>query len=118
MPETPEMEIYKNYLKKWVKEKRIIEINVLRAKSLNLESTVFCNHIIGKLIQDITRRGKFLIFHLDNGHYLLTHMMLDGRLYFLAAENVEALSLSEVVHSDAEELKQRIKELPGKASVV
>ena len=118
MPEAPEMEIYKNYLKKWVKGKRIIEINVLRAKSLNLESTVFGNHIIGKFIQDITRRGKFLIFHLDNGHHLLTHMMLDGRLYFLAAENVEALSLSEVAHSDAEELKQKIKELPGKASIV
>ena len=118
MPETPEMEIYKNYLNKWVKEKRIIEINVLRTKSLNLERTVFGNQIIGKTIRDVTRRGKFLIFHLDDDHYLLTHMMLDGRLYFLSAENIETLSLSEVLHSDAEELKQRIKELPGKASVV
>lgn len=128
MPETPEMEIYKNNLNKWVKGKQIVEINVLRAKSLNLESTVFSTLLIGKLIQDITRRGKFLIFHLDDNHYLLTHMMLDGRLFFLSKENVETFSskecqsaktsLSEVVHCGAEELKQTIKELPGKASVI
>ncbi|ODA40971.1 DNA-formamidopyrimidine glycosylase family protein [Desulfosporosinus sp. BG] len=118
MPEAPEMELYKNYLNKWVKGKRIIEINVLRTKSLNLESTDFCNQLRGKLIQEITRRGKFLIFQLDDGYYLLTHMMLDGRLYFLGAENVKKLSLSEVVLNDSEELKQRIKELPGKASVI
>lgn len=128
MPETPEMEIYKNYLNKWVKGKRIVDINVLRTKSLNLESTVFCNLLIGKLIQAITRRGKFLIFHLSDKHYLLTHMMLDGRLYYLSSEDVETLSpkvsqssktfLSEVVDSNAEELKQKIAELPGKASVV
>lgn len=128
MPETPEMEIYKNYLNKWVKGKQIVEINVLRTKSLNLESTVFCNLLIGKLIQDITRRGNVLIFHLNYNHYLLTHMMLDGRLYYLSMKDVETLlskvsqssktSLSEVVDSDAEELKQKIKELPGKTSVV
>ncbi|GAB6154237.1 Fpg/Nei family DNA glycosylase [Desulfosporosinus burensis] len=118
MPEIPEMEIYKNYLTKWVKDKRIIESNVLRAKSLNLESTDFCQRMTGKLIKDITRRGKYLIFHLDNDHYLLTHMMLDGRLYYLPAENIETLSQFEILHSDAEELKQSIKELPGKASVV
>ncbi|HBW34297.1 Fpg/Nei family DNA glycosylase [Desulfosporosinus sp. BICA1-9] len=118
MPETPEMEIYKNYLTKWVKDKRIIESNVLRAKSLNLESADFCQRMTGRHIKDITRRGKYLIFHLDNDHYLLTHMMLDGRLYYLPAENIETLSQSEVLHSDAEELKQSIKELPGKASVV
>lgn len=118
MPETPEMEIYKNYLNKWVKGKRIIDINVFRAKSINLESEEFCQLIIGKNIQDISRRGKYLVFYLEDHRYLLTHMMLDGRLYYLPTENIEMGSLSEVMHSDAEDLKQKVNELPGKASVV
>ncbi|KJR45750.1 Formamidopyrimidine-DNA glycosylase [Desulfosporosinus sp. I2] len=128
MPETPEMEIYKNYLNEWVKGQRIIEINVLREKSINLETQVFCEQLRGKRIQDVTRRGKYLIFLLDDGHYLLTHMMLDGRLYFLPADNAKILSgkvsdstktsLTEIVYSNTEDLKQRIKELPGKASVI
>ena len=122
MPEIPEMEIYKDYLNRWVKDKRISEVNVLRVKSVNLESTDFCRSVIGKRIKDITRRGKYLIFYLDDGHFLLTHMMLDGRLFLLPLENVvvghSVEVMSEIVNSDAEDLRQRIKELPGKPSVV
>lgn len=129
MPEIPEMEIYKDYLNRCVKGKRIDEVNVLRAKSVNLESTDFCQVVIGKLITEIMRRGKYLVFQLDDGHYLLTHMMLDGRLFYVTTENLETLQgstsnqspkalISEIVHSNAEDLRQRIKGLPGKASIV
>ncbi|WP_407313954.1 Fpg/Nei family DNA glycosylase [Desulfosporosinus sp. SB140] len=123
MPEIPEMEIYKDYLNKWVKGKRISEVSVLRTKSVNLEGTDFCRSIRGKLIQNITRRGKYLIFHLNDGHFLLTHMMLDGRLFLLPLTNqkndsVFRKSMSEIVKSNAEDLRQGIKGLPGKPSVV
>lgn len=62
MPEVPEMEIYKNYLNQWVRNKRIVEANVLRAKSVNQESSNFIRAITGKEIIDIIRRGKYLIF--------------------------------------------------------
>ncbi len=127
MPEIPEMEIYKNYLNQWIKDKKINEVNVLRAKSVNLESTQFCKKVIGKQIIGISRRGKYLIFHLNDGHFLLTHMMLDGRLYLLTID-AETLKENEgnksvdlwakIFQSSAEDLKQSIKELPGKASVV
>jgi len=32
MPEIPEMEIYKDYLNKWVKDQQISEVNVLHTK--------------------------------------------------------------------------------------
>ncbi len=123
MPEVPEMEIYKDYLNRWVKNKRISDVNVLRLKSVNLESTDFCRRVIGRLIKDITRRGKYLIFHLDDGHFLLTHMMLDGRLFLLPMENTEIGHsvnelFSELVKSNVEDLRERIKELPGKPSIV
>lgn len=123
MPEIPEMEIYKNYLSKSVKGKQILDVNVLRVKSVNLESTDFCQHVIGNRIKEITRKGKYIIFHLDDGHYLLTHMMLDGRLYLLSSDysknSPEIGKLwAEILHSPAEDLKQKIKELPGKPSVI
>lgn len=123
MPEIPEMEIYKDYLNKWVKDKQISDVNVLRVKSVNLESTDFCRSVIGKRITNITRRGKYIIFHLDDGHYLLTHMMLDGRLFLLPLKDTEKDQsikklMTEVVHSEADNLRQRIKELPGKPSAI
>ena len=123
MPEIPEMEIYKDYLNKWVKDKRISDVNVLRVKSVNLESTNFCRNVIGKRIQDITRRGKYIIFHLDDGHFLLTHMMLDGRLFLLPLKDTKKGQsnkelMTDIVHSEAEDLRQRIKGLPGKPSAI
>lgn len=41
----------------------------------------FKEHIKGEVINDITRRGKWLIFHLDN-YYLLSHLRMEGK-YFL-----------------------------------
>lgn len=123
MPEIPEMEIYKDYLNKWVKDKRISDVHVLRVKSVNLESTDFCRCVIGKRIKDITRRGKYIIFHLDDGHFLLTHMMLDGRLFLLPLKDTkEGQSIkelvNEIVHSEAENLRPRIKGLPGNPSAI
>lgn len=61
MPEIPEMEIYKDYLSKSVKNKRISDVHVLRVKSINLESADFCRSVIGKRIVDITRKGKYIL---------------------------------------------------------
>ena len=110
-------------MNKWVKDKQISDVNVLRAKCINLESTDFCWSVIGKRMIDITRRGKYIIFHLDDGHFLLTHMMLDGRLFLLPLKDTNKGQsrkelLSEVVNSEAENLRQSIKELPGKPSVI
>ena len=42
LPEIPEMEIYKDYLNQWVKNRQISDVNVLRVKCVNLESAEFC----------------------------------------------------------------------------
>ncbi|MCB8814364.1 Fpg/Nei family DNA glycosylase [Desulfosporosinus shakirovi] len=118
MPEAPEMEIYKNYLNQWVKDKKINQANVYRAKSVNLESKEFCTTVIGKQIKGILRQGKYLIFQLDDGHFLLTHMMLDGRLFLMTIDAENPQETEVILQSNAEDLKQRFQDLPGKASVV
>lgn len=113
MPEIPEMEIYKNNLNRHVKRKRLIAVKVYRQKSLNLPENEFINKILNAHIQSVDRKGKYLIFNLDSGLFLLTHMMLDGRLYFLPATTQKF----DIESSSAEELKKKIPWIPSKPSV-
>lgn len=79
MPELPEVETVKNTLKNLVLNKKIIDVNILYA---NIIATPSMNEFIEQLknetIRDISRRGKWLIFHLDQYH-LLSHLRMEGK---------------------------------------
>lgn len=85
MPEIPEMEIYKKFLMDSVLEKVITEVVVNREKSINSTVDVFRHNLVGQSFTGVERYGKALVLALSNGKYLLTHMMLDGRLYWQQA---------------------------------
>jgi formamidopyrimidine-DNA glycosylase len=82
MPELPEMEHYKLVLEKRVLEKPITEVQINRAKSLNVDPEIFRERLLGQEITAIERRAKFLAFHLKNKEVLLLHLMLGGKLYY------------------------------------
>lgn len=82
MPELPEVETVKNTLKKYLQKRKIISAkvywdNIIAYPKLN----DFINQIQNQNINDILRRGKFLIFELDN-YYLLSHLRMEGK-YFI-----------------------------------
>jgi formamidopyrimidine-DNA glycosylase len=81
MPELPEMETYKRLLSERVINKTVTDILINREKSINVEPSVFKHQIKNCQITSIDRRGKYLIFHLDNGMCLLLHLMLGGLIY-------------------------------------
>ena len=67
MPELPEVETVKEALKEKLLGKKIIEVNVLYDKIIAYPTKEkFIIKIQNQVINDITRRGKFLIFDLDN----------------------------------------------------
>jgi len=82
MPEIPEMEIYKNYLNQYAAGKQITDVRVERPRSINRAVEEFAGLVRGTRIEKAERRAKFLMLRLGNGWYLLTHMMLDGRLFY------------------------------------
>lgn len=82
MPEIPEMEIYRRYLTDSVLEKSITEVIVNREKSINVSIEMFTQKLVGQSFTGVTRYGKALVLGLSNGRYIITHMMLDGRLYW------------------------------------
>lgn len=82
MPELPEVETVKNTLKKLVCKRRIIDLTINYKKIIEYPvSEIFKEKIKNQCIKDIKRRGKWLIFELDN-YYLLSHLRMEGK-YFL-----------------------------------
>ena len=81
MPELPEVETVKNEVKKKLLGKRINDIKIFYDGIIATDLNNFTKNIVGEEVSDITRRGKFLIFELDN-YYLVSHLRMEGK-YFI-----------------------------------
>lgn len=79
MPELPEVQTVVNTLHDNVVGQRIDEINLIYPKLVESGSLAL-DSIIGQTIHDITRRGKYIVFHLDNC-FLVSHLRMEGRYY-------------------------------------
>lgn len=82
MPEIPEMETYRNMLDRTVVVKNITGAVVNRPRSINIAPEQFSAALVGQFIENVSRRAKYLVFQLRGGLYMVTHMMLDGRIYY------------------------------------
>lgn len=82
MPELPEVETVKETLKKQLLFKKIIDTNIYYEKIIDFPSVNdFKNNIKNQTINNITRRGKWLMIELDN-YYLLSHLRMEGKYFF------------------------------------
>ena len=83
MPELPEVETVKNNLKKILVNKTIVGVNVIYDKIIEYPTQEeFKKEIINEKINDIKRRGKWLMFELDH-YYLLSHLRMEGKFYYV-----------------------------------
>lgn len=91
MPELPEVETVKETLKKQVLNRIITNVNIYYENVIEYPtSSEFKKQIINQKINDIKRRGKWLIFELDD-YCLLSHLRMEGR-YFLRNKEDEVLT--------------------------
>lgn len=82
MPELPEVETVKNSLKKKVINKIITDIKIYYDKIVEFpDIDTFKKQIKNQKINDVKRRGKWLLFELDN-YYLLSHLRMEGKYFF------------------------------------
>ena len=82
MPELPEVETVKESLKLKLLGRKIIGVSILWDNIIAYPSKEeFTRKIGNKTITDIKRRGKFLIFDLDD-YYLLSHLRMEGKYFF------------------------------------
>ncbi len=83
MPELPEVETVKRGLARSVKGKRIEEVTIFDPSLVKgLSAGTFVRGLERRNIAEVSRRGKFLLFTLDNGKTLAVHLRMTGRMLF------------------------------------
>jgi len=80
MPELPEVQTVVDTLRPAILNKRITKSllhrpDILRPLGLDLPS-----HLLGRVFLDISRRGKKIVFQLDDGNRFYIHLGMTGRL--------------------------------------
>jgi len=86
MPELPEVELVTRFLNKLVSDCRIEQAELLRQRlAPNTSPSAFATALKGSTISSVQRRGKHILFELDNGRTLITHLRMSGRFMLLSA---------------------------------
>lgn len=78
MPELPEVETIKKYLKRFILGKKIVGFENLDKKRIKIKE----KDIINEKILDIKRKGKVLILKLSNDKEICIHLKLTGQLIY------------------------------------
>jgi len=87
MPELPEVELISSALNKLVCGFRITKAELLREKLAPASSPrAFSNTLENSKIKRVYRRGKHILFCLDNGKTLIVHLRMSGRFMLLPSE--------------------------------
>lgn len=87
MPELPEVELVAQSLNKLVIGRRIVVAELLRERLAPSNSPAdFAARLQNSEILRVHRRGKHILFELDNGQTLITHLRMSGRFMLLPLE--------------------------------
>ena len=87
MPELPEVELVAQSLNKLVTGRRILVAELLRERLAPSTSPAdFAERLQNSKIMRVHRRGKHILFDLDNGQTLITHLRMSGRFMLLPLE--------------------------------
>ncbi len=87
MPELPEVELVAQSLNKLVAKRTIIAAELLRERLAPFnQPTDFAERLSNSTINYVHRRGKHILFDLDNGQTLITHLRMSGRFMLLPLE--------------------------------
>lgn len=106
MPELPEVETVKESLKLRLNKKKITKVRIFWDNIIAYpEKDKFIKEITKQTINDVKRRGKFIIFDLDD-FYLLSHLRMEGK-YFFKTSNDEISKHEHVIFDldDGSELR-------------
>ena len=86
MPELPEVETIRRFLKKHILNNEISAVNIKLDKIVQEDKKLFIKHLKKTSITDIKRQGKYFIFVLSNGYYLIIHLKMSGQILYVPHE--------------------------------
>ena len=100
MPELPEVETVKNVLLPIVKDRTIYKIDVYRKGTIEGDVDEFISSLEKEKFLDVTRIGKYLIFHLTNDKVILSHLRMEGKYYDYSENEPDSKYAKVVFHFD------------------
>ena len=87
MPELPEVELVAQSLNELVAGRTIIAAELLRERLAPFNSVAdFAERLSNSKITSVNRRGKHILFDLDNGQTLIAHLRMSGRFMLLPTD--------------------------------
>ena len=81
MPELPEVETVRRGLLKIAVKRKINAIDVYYGKTITNDVEDFRQALIGQTIENIDRRGKYLLFRFTNDLTMISHLRMEGKYY-------------------------------------
>ena len=78
MPELPEVETVVRTLEKKIKNRKIVDIKVRYKPIIVGSASSFKNKLVGQRFKVFKRRGKYLLFYLDD-YLLVSHLRMEGK---------------------------------------
>lgn len=103
MPELPEVESVKNGLKSLIIGKSIASVDVLWPNIIkDPPAGEFCKKLVGETFQDVERRGKFLLFVMDN-YTLISHLRMEGKFRLETSKEPQTKHTHVIFNLDTEE---------------
>lgn len=88
MPELPEVEVIVQSLDKLITNRKIIAAELLRERLAPFDSPrEFAEKLKNAKIKRVHRRGKHILFDLDNARTLITHLRMSGRFILMQIED-------------------------------
>ncbi len=79
MPELPEVETIRRGLLEQIRDARIDDLEARACRVFKVAPERLLETLPGQRVRDLTRRGKFLVAHLDR-HFLVVHLGMTGQL--------------------------------------
>lgn len=90
MPELPEIETIKRVIEPQIQGLMIDKVNVKRPEVVAYPTAdEFCGLLTGQTISNMTRRGKFLVIHLNSNDRIILHLRMTGCLLLTPADYPE-----------------------------
>ncbi len=80
MPELPEVENIKRGLEATILGKKIVEVDILDPYMLTIPPQEFREQLKGREVKGVRRRGKYIIWELDDDKELIIHLRMTGQL--------------------------------------
>ena len=96
MPELPEVETVRRILLPILKNRVIESVDVLYPKMILESKYDFTTSLKNAKFLDVKRKGKYLLFYLDNNLVLISHLRMEGK-YIVLSENETKTSHARVI---------------------